>query len=105
MPDRVARFLVSLSQDPFLTEEFSREPDLVLGEADLTEEDRDVLRSGDSAMIRRYVGHGGSLVIELVTQSSVTNPPPPDPSPPPDPKPGPPPGPPPGSPDKKAPKG
>ena len=82
MSDRVARFLVSLSQDPFLTEEFAREPDLVLVGTDLTEEDKTVLRSGDPAAIRSYVGPKG-FTVELTEQSCVAKPPPPPPPPPP----------------------
>ena len=86
MSDRVARFLVSLSQDPFLTEEFAREPDLVLAGADLTEEDKKVLRSGDPAAIRSYVGFKG-FTVQMTEESCVVKPPPPPPPPPPN-KPG-----------------
>lgn len=75
MSHRVARFLVSLSEDPFLTEEYAREPDLVLVGTDLTEEDKKVLRSGDPAAIRSYVGPKG-FTIELTEQSCVVKPPP-----------------------------
>jgi len=85
----MARFLVSLSEDPFQREEFQRAPEAVMASAGLKEEDRQVLRSGDPVVLRGYFDDVPGRPVPKLQGVKV-------PPPPPDPKPGPPPGPPPG---------
>jgi hypothetical protein len=93
MPERVTRFLVSLSQDVLRTAEFGKDPDHILAGTDLTEEQKVLLKSGDARRIRNYLGR--DLPIYAQQSQSIVPPPEPrpDPGPKPDPNPGPPPGP------------
>ena len=86
MSEKAARFLIALSQDPAGMEAFSKDPDLVLAGADLTDEDRDVVRSGDMKRIHGYFERelGRSIPQPTCnTQKEGPKPPPPPPPPPP----------------------
>lgn len=47
MSEKLARFLRNLSLDPSLLEAFEADPDNILADADLSEDDKRFLRSGD----------------------------------------------------------
>jgi hypothetical protein len=89
MSERVEQFLITLSQDPVLLDDFLDDPEPLLKDSLLTEKEKDLLRSGDAEQIRRHLGDEGTIVL---TNSTATKSPPPGPRP--DPHPGPPPGPP-----------
>jgi hypothetical protein len=52
----LARFLISLSQDATEMEAFTNDPELLLAGADLSPEDKAVLRSGDVEAIYQRLG-------------------------------------------------
>jgi hypothetical protein len=85
----MARFLVALSEDPFEREEYQRRPERVLRKAQLSEEERLVLRKRDAEVIR---WHFGDTPERPVPRSQSVIPPPeepkdePAPEPPPQPK-------------------
>lgn len=72
MSERIARFLTSLSQDPYKLDSFLDDPGPLLAASDLTPEERDVLRSGDPEKIRASLGELG--VLATSTSSTVTYP-------------------------------
>lgn len=87
MSENFEQFLITLSQDPVLLDNFLDDPEPMLKVSPLTEEERALLRSGDAERIRRHLGDSGPVVL---TNSTVTEPPPPHPGPPPGPRPKPP---------------
>lgn len=48
-------FLLELAQDPEKAEAFKKDPDKVMAEAGLSEEDQKLLRSGDPQAIREAI--------------------------------------------------
>ena len=77
--DRLRSFLVGLATDPAALGRFIRDPDAEMSDADLANEDRAVLRSGNPGMIHaRLAGRGTAaasppavmLVVDMVTDSS-----------------------------------
>lgn len=83
MSEKAARFLIALSQDPAGMDAFSKDPDLVLAGADLTDEDREVVRSGDVKRIHGYFERQLGRSIPRPT-CNTQDPSPPPPPPPPD---------------------
>lgn len=82
----VARFLVSLSEDPFLREDFQNDPEGVLASTELKDEERRILRTGDAVVLRGFFeGVPGRPVPRL--QGVIVTPPPPEPQPEPEPLP------------------
>ena len=80
MSEKAARFLIALSRDPAGMDAFAKDPDLVLAGADLTDEDREVVRSGDVKRIHGYFERqlGRSIPNPTCnTQGPGTDPPPP----------------------------
>lgn len=90
MSERVARFLISLSQDPYKLDRFLDDPDPVLADSDLTSEEKEVVRGGDPEQIRASLGELGSMATS--TSSTTGSPSGRPPGRPPGPPPGPPPG-------------
>jgi hypothetical protein len=86
MSERVTQFLISLSQDPVLLDNFLNNPDPLLGDSLLTAEERSLLRSGDADLIRKHLGEGDSTRWVATTSTRPNGPPPPPPPPPPKPK-------------------
>jgi hypothetical protein len=82
MSERVEQFLITLSQDPVLLDNFLDDPEPVLMNSPLTGEERDLLKSGDAELIRKYLGDKETI---FATASTVTGtgpkpgPPPPPP--------------------------
>ena len=94
MSERVSQFLVTLSQDPVMLDEFLSDPDPFLVQSELTPEERDVLRSGDPDRIRFLLGDDDPARWAATTSTDPGAHPGPKPGPPPGPQPGPPPPPP-----------
>ncbi len=70
MTKLVADFVVNLSKDPRLMEAFASDPDAVMAEHDLSDADREVLKSGDAERIRNHLGDAGPpgcLVLKMST--------------------------------------
>ncbi len=65
MSEKAKQFLVELSKDPVKMEDFWKDPDAFLVSADLTAEEKDILRSRDSERIQELVG---PLAISWVDQ-------------------------------------
>ena len=55
MSTKAAAFVAHLSQTPADLERFQSDPDAVLDEHDLSDEDRQVLKSGDAETIRQHL--------------------------------------------------
>jgi hypothetical protein len=72
MSERVTRFLVSLSKDVLRMAEFGKNPDQVLADADLTEEQKTLLKSGDARRIRSYIGKDVPIYAQQSQQSIHT---------------------------------
>jgi Aromatic-ring-opening dioxygenase LigAB, LigA subunit len=90
MSDRLTRFLISLSQDADGMAAFADDPELVLSRADLTPEEKEVVRRGDAEAIyqRMEMETGIRLAIpESNSNSNIQKPRPPKPPKPPAPKP------------------
>jgi hypothetical protein len=88
MSERVTQFLISLSQDPVLLDNFLNNPDPLLGDSLLTAEERSLLRSGDAEEIRKHLGDTGPTMWTATTSTEPNEPPksPPPKTPPPPPK-------------------
>ncbi len=87
MSERITRFLADLSKDPQKAEALWEDPEAFLAGAELTEEEKELVRSGDAERLRNALGHPlfyGSI-------STATNRPPGQPGPSPGPSPSPPP--------------
>ena len=56
MSERITRFLAELSRDPQKAEEFWEDPGATLDGADLTDDDREIIRAGDAERLRDIVG-------------------------------------------------
>lgn len=68
MTKLAADFVVNLSKDPERMEAFASDPDSVMDEHDLSDADREVLKSGDAEKIRHHLGDAGPpgcLVLKL----------------------------------------
>ena len=72
MPERVTRFLVSLSKDVLRMAEFAQNPDRILADADLTDEQKVLLKSGDAHRIRSYIGKDVPIYAQQSQQSIHT---------------------------------
>lgn len=59
MTSNVAQFVTALSKNPQAMENFSKDPDGAMEVHDLTDEDREVLKSGDAERIRKHCGDEG----------------------------------------------
>lgn len=59
MSKKAADFVTKLSQNPDERDRFMEDPDAVMGEHDLSEEDKQVLRTKDSDKIKSYLGDEG----------------------------------------------
>lgn len=60
MSKKAGEFVAKLSQDPDQRDRFMEDPDAVMNEhGDLTDEDREVLRTKDPDRIKKYVGDDG----------------------------------------------
>lgn len=59
MPKKAAEFVSTLSTDPDKRDRFMEDPDAVMDEHDLSEEDKQVLRTKDSDKIKSYLGDDG----------------------------------------------
>lgn len=70
MTEKVKQFLIELSKDPVKMEDFWKNPDAFLNSSDLSDEERDILRSGDSERIQGLLG--------ALTQFWASHWPPPD---------------------------
>ena len=92
MTDSFEQFLITLSQDPVLLDDFLDDPEPLLKDSSLTEEEKDLLRSGDAEQIRRHLGDEGTIVATNSTARTTSGPHgrPPGPPPPGPPPPGPP---------------
>lgn len=51
--ESLARFLRNLSLDPSLLEAFEEDPEAVLADTDLSEEDKHLMRAADREQLRR----------------------------------------------------
>lgn len=56
MSKKAARFIAKLSKDPKKAEQFKKDPDAAMKGADLSAEDRAVLRTKDTKKIRKHLG-------------------------------------------------
>lgn len=56
MSEKAKQFMIELSKDAVKMEEFWRDPDAFLATADLTAEEKDVLRSRDPERIQALLG-------------------------------------------------
>ena len=56
MSERLARFLISLSENPYKVDKLRADPDSVLADADLTPEEKAAVRSGNAGEIERMLG-------------------------------------------------
>lgn len=60
MPKKAGEFVANLSEDPNKRQRFMEDPDSVMDEhGDLSDEDKQVLRSKDSDKIKEYLGDDG----------------------------------------------
>lgn len=59
MPKKAADFVTKLSQDPGKREAYKTDPEGLMDEHGLSEEDKAVLRTGDPDKIREYLGDEG----------------------------------------------
>lgn len=66
-------FLLRLADDPRLLESYRQDPDEVLAEAGLTEEERELVKAGDAAGIRRSIlsESEGSVDPEIVSNIDI----------------------------------
>lgn len=78
MKNRLNEFLISLSLDPQKREEFYQDPDGVLDDTSLSEDEKDLIKSGNASQIRLAIFQkpAGSLIIvgtgiRLVTQITL----------------------------------
>jgi len=55
LSDRAARFVRNLSLDPSLLEAFEEDPECIMADADLEEEDKLLLRATDREQLRRQL--------------------------------------------------
>lgn len=95
MSERITRFLADLSKDPQKVEELWENPEAFLTGAELTEEEKELVRSGDAERLRKAMGY--PLFFGSISTSTTPppgqppgpppGPPPPDPAPPPPPPP------------------
>jgi hypothetical protein len=72
MSEKVTRFLVALSKDVLRMAEFRKNPDQVLADADLTDEQKMLLKSGDAPRIRSYIGKDVPIYAQQSQQSIHT---------------------------------
>lgn len=56
MSEKANRFLIELSQDPVKMEDYWKDPDSLLAAADLTAEEKEILRSGNPARLEALFG-------------------------------------------------
>ena len=66
MSKKAAEFVSNLSKDPAKRDKFMQNPDAVMDEHDLSDEDKAVLRTKDSDKIKSYLGDNsppGCLVL------------------------------------------
>jgi hypothetical protein len=56
MQQKVIQFLTELSQNPEMREAFKNDPDACMDAAGLSNEEKDVLKSGDPDKIRSHLG-------------------------------------------------
>ncbi|MGD2113508.1 MAG: hypothetical protein PVG07_00540 [Acidobacteriota bacterium] len=60
MPKKAGEFVTKISQDPKQRDRFLEDPDAVMDEhGDLSDEDKQVLRTKDSQKIKDYLGDDG----------------------------------------------
>ena len=60
MPKKAGEFVAKLSEDPHKRQRFMENPDSVMDEhGDLSEQDREVLRTKDGQKIKEYLGDDG----------------------------------------------
>jgi hypothetical protein len=60
MPKKAGEFVAKISQDPKQKDRFMEDPDAVMDEhGGLSEDDKKVLRTKDSAKIKEYLGDDG----------------------------------------------
>lgn len=83
----VARFLVSLSEDPFLREDFQTDPEGVLASVELKDEERRILRTGDAVVLRGFFEGVPGRPVPKLQGVIVHRPPGPEPEPEPEPLP------------------
>lgn len=83
----LARFLISLSQDAAEMEAFTNDPELLLAGADLSPEDKAVLRSGNVEEIYQRLGEEKAEYSKYCSMENLPTPKPPKKPKPPEPKP------------------
>lgn len=66
MSHNAVRFLAELSQDPVSMEDYWKDPDSFLAAADLTAEEKEVLRSGDAARLEGLLGRSSPLLMSQI---------------------------------------
>lgn len=59
MSKKAADFVTKLSQDPGKRDRFIADPDAVMTEHDLSDQDKEVLRTKDPDKIKQYLGDDG----------------------------------------------
>jgi Aromatic-ring-opening dioxygenase LigAB, LigA subunit len=74
MAGKIADFLAEVNADPARREAFQTNPDAELDKADLTPEQRDILKSGDQDRIRSAVKQESGSDAMGVMFESVTDP-------------------------------
>jgi hypothetical protein len=61
----ITSFLVQMTNDPSLLERFRQDKDATMRAAGLSDEDREILHSGDSDRLRAAIDTGEDEVLEL----------------------------------------
>jgi hypothetical protein len=56
MSKNALKYVVSVSEDPALADSHKSDPDAAMDAAGLSDEDKDVLKSGDLERIRKHLG-------------------------------------------------
>jgi len=75
-------FLLSLMNDPQRLADLKEDPEKVLGQADLTAEEKDAIRSGDNRKVQKLLGQElGAPITHVVLMVSPSPGPRPTPSP------------------------
>lgn len=59
MPNKAAKFVTKLSEDPTQREAFKNDPEGTMDQHGLSDEDKAVMRTGDPDKIREYLGDEG----------------------------------------------
>lgn len=59
MSKKASDFVTKLSKDPELAKAFAEDPDAAMANEDLSDADKEALKSGDDARIRTYLGDDG----------------------------------------------